>query len=76
MAGIASISADPFFERLATMEGVEILRHLRPRARQASNGGAVGGSSEAGASEIVVARPRAASLDRRHQLETVAAWCA
>jgi subtilisin len=50
MAGIASNAADPFFERLATMEGVEILRRLRPRALQASNGGAV-----AGASEIVLA---------------------
>jgi subtilisin len=51
LPGLTVTSADPFLERLALMDGVEIVRRLRPRGPQALV--APNGSP---ASEIIVAR--------------------
>lgn len=51
LPGLNASSADPFLERLALMDGVEIVRRLRPRGSQAL--AAANGSP---ASEIIVAR--------------------
>jgi subtilisin len=51
LPGLTATSADPFLERLALMDGVEIVRRLRPRGPQAL--AAANGSP---ASEIIVAR--------------------
>lgn len=51
LPGLNASSADPFLERLALMDGVEIVRRLRPRGPQAL--AAANGSP---ASEIIVAR--------------------
>jgi subtilisin len=51
LPGLTATSADPFLERLALMDGVEIVRRLRPRGPQAlatANGAPV--------SEIIVAK--------------------
>jgi len=53
LPGLTATSADPFLERLSLMDGIEIVRRLRPRGPQAL---AAANGAAASASEIIVAR--------------------
>lgn len=56
LAGIAAQPSDPFLERLAQMDGVEIVRRLRPRGLAVTNGQVAATSSPNSLQEILVVR--------------------